>query len=252
MGSLVKFLFKAFFDILKPRVLSVIFLPFVGSFLLWGTVTYLSWDWIINLGFKFYHIGIMQRLVAMLSPYFVLTQNPLTFVTAAVFILVVIIPAAVVTALLITSVVLVPIIVDELRKTDFPKILKISNSMFTGTGTSISYSMKYFFSWIASLPFWVAIPFGAIVIPFLLLSWFNSRLFTWEIMTEFATKNQIKIFVKENSKPLFVLGLMTSCLYYVPFLNLIAPVISSAAFARFCLSRFKSDPSKNGSDLQLT
>lgn len=214
-------------------------LPFVGSFVLWGLITWALWDWILGLGFNLYNLGIMQGLVKLLSPYFVLTQDLLVSVTAGVFILGVILPAALITALLITSVVLVPVLVSELRKTEFPDVLKKSNSIFTGTATSLSYSAKYIFSWIGSLPFWVAIPFGAVFIPFLLLAWFNSRLFTWEVMTEIATVEETKLFVQQNSKPLFLLGLLTSFLYYIPVLNFVAPVIVSAAFARFCLTRFK-------------
>lgn len=238
MKLLVPILLRAFKDILKPRILSVIILPFLGSFLLWGLITWMMWDWILNLGFKLYNVGLMQKLVEILAPYFSLSQDPLVAVTAGAFIAVVILPAAFVTALMITSVVLVPILVSELRKTDFPTLIKKSNSIFAGTGVSISYSMKYFFSWIGSLPFWVIIPGGALFIPYLLLSWFNSRLFTWEIMTEIASPEEIKIFVNENSKSLFILGLMTSALYYIPVLNLVAPVIVSAAFARFCLTKF--------------
>ncbi len=239
MNSLIPILISAFKDVLRPKILAVITLPFLGSFVIWGLITWLTWDWILGLGFKLYNLGIMQRLVQILSPYFALSADPLVGVTAGAFILVVIVPAALITALFITSVVLVPILVSELRKTDFPDLVKKSNSIFTGTGTSISYSLKYIFAWIGSLPFWVAIPFGAVFIPYLLLAWFNSRLFAWEVMTEIATKEETRAFVKKNSKPLFMLGLLTSFLYYIPVLNFVAPVIVSAAFARFCLSRFK-------------
>ena len=237
LKMLISVLFKALRDVLRPRILSVIILPFLGSFLIWGLVTWLSWEWILNLGFKLFNLGIMQRMVEMLSPYFVMTQDPLMAVTAAVFIVVVIFPAAIVTALLITSVILVPVLVGELRRTDFPSIIKKSNSMFAGSAKSISYSLKYFFCWVGSLPFWVAIPFGAIFIPFFLLAWFNSRLFTWEVMTEVATVEETKFFIDQNSRSLFVLGILTSVFYYIPFVNLAAPVISSATFARFCLTR---------------
>ena len=239
MTVLIPILLSAFKDVLKPKILSVIALPFLGSFLIWGLITWAIWDWILSLGFKLYNIGIMQRLVQILSPYFILSEDPLVAVTASAFILVVILPAALITAMFITSVVLVPVLVSELRHTEFPLLVKKSNSIFTGTGTSISYSFKYIFTWIGSLPLWVAIPFGAVIIPYLLLAWFNSRLFTWEVMTEVASAEETRKFVKENSKNLFLLGLLTSILYYIPFLNLVAPVIVSAAFARYCLSRFK-------------
>ena len=236
---LISVLLKSLRDVLRPKILAVMALPFLASFLIWSLVTWFAWDWILDLGFKFYSIGIMQRMIEMLSPYFLVTQDPLMSVTAAVFIVIVIFPAAIVTALLITSALLVPIIVDELRSADFPSIVKKSNSIFTGALTSFSYSIKYLIYWIGSLPFWVAIPFGALFIPFLLLAWFNSRLFAWEVMAEIATNEETKVFVKENSRSLFMLGLFTSFFYYIPLVNFFAPVISSAAFARYCLTRFK-------------
>lgn len=242
MKILIPVFLKAFKDILRPKILSVIILPFLGSFVIWGSITWLAWDWILNLGFKLYNLALIQRFIEILSPHFLISQDPLVAVTTGAFILVVILPAAIITALFITSVILVPILVGELRKTDFPDIAKKSNSIFTGTGVSISYSLKYLFAWVGSLPLWVAIPFGPILIPYVLLAWFNSRLFTWEIMTEIASPDEIRVFIKKNSRTLFFLGLLTSILYYIPILNFVAPVIVSAAFARFCLTRFKADP----------
>jgi CysZ protein len=237
MKTMLNILLNSLKDVIRPKILSVIFLPFFGSFFIWGLVTWASWDWILSLGFKLYNLAIMQRFVEMLSPFFAMTADPLAAVTAAVFIVVFILPAALITALFITSLVLVPLFVAELRRTEFPELLKTSNSIFTGTGTSLSYSLKYFLSWVASLPFWIAFPFGALFIPFILLAWFNSRLFAWEVMSEISTPNQAKIFIRQNSKRLFLIGILTAFLYYIPILNIVAPVITSAVFARFCLSR---------------
>jgi len=47
----------------------------------------------------------------------------------------------------------------------------------------------------------------------------------------------------ERFSDLFVLGLMTGLLYFVPFINLIAPVFSALAFTYLCLdelSRMRS------------
>ena len=244
MKSLIWIFLKSFKDILKRQIISVILLPFVGSFILWGFVTWARWDWIVSIGFKLYGMGIMQNLVEFLSPYFIMTPNPLVAVTAGAFIFAVILPAVLITAILITSIFLVPLIVSEIRHSDFPSVVKKSNSLFAGAGVALSYSAKYFISWIGLMPFWFFIPAGTIIIPYLLLSWFNSRLFTWEVMIELADPLDIKSFIEENSKSLFALSLLTSLIYYIPILNLIAPVISSAAFARFCLSKINSQTQK--------
>jgi hypothetical protein len=225
-------------DVLKPKIMAVLLLPFFGSALIWSLITYFSWDWITGLGLEIYNFSIIQRFVEIISPYFQFTSNPLVFVTTAVFLILIIFPAAMITALFITSVVLVPILVTELRKSDFPTMVKKSTNMFTGTTISIGYSIKYFASWIGSLPFWILIPGGALIIPYLLISWFNSRLLTWEILAEIATPEDIKPFAEAHSRPLFILGLITSALYYVPLLNFIAPVIVSSIFTRYCLSHY--------------
>jgi len=225
-------------DILRPRILAVMLVPFFLSAFFWSFIVWLSWDWILNLGFSLFQSPVVQGLVKLLSPAFELSEDPIAFVTVAAFILVVIFPAALITALFITSVLLVPTLVNELRKNEFSHLTKKSSSIFTGTGTSIMYSLKYFATWVATLPLWIIIPGGALIVPLLLVAWFNSRLFAWEVLTEVAEPSEIPGFVVQNSRPLFVLGLLTAGIYYIPIVNFIAPVITSAAFARFCLKRY--------------
>jgi CysZ protein len=238
MKKLPALFWMSLLDILKPRILSLLLLPFFGSFAIWGLVTYLLWDWITGLGLSLYSWIWMQKLVEVLSPLVQFTENPIVAVVATVFILFVIFPAALITALFITSVVLVPALVSELRKKEFPTLVKKSTSIFTGTSVSLAYSIKYFASWIGSLPFWL-IPGGALIVPFLLIAWFNSRLLAWEVLTEVATGDEIKFFVKDYSKKLFILGLMTAPLYYIPVINILAPVVTSSLFARYCLTHLQ-------------
>jgi hypothetical protein len=238
MKKLPTLFWLSILDLLKPKILSLLLLPFLGSFTIWGLITFWMWDWITILGLGLYNWVWMQKLVEVLSPLVQFTENPLVAVVAAVFILLVIFPAALITALFITSVVLVPALVSELRKKDFPTLVKKSTSIFTGTQVSLAYSVKYFASWVGSLPFWI-IPGGALIVPFLLIAWFNSRLLAWEVLTEVATGDEIKEFVKLYSKKLFTLGLATAPLYYIPLLNIIAPVVTSSLFARYCLTHLQ-------------
>jgi hypothetical protein len=238
MAELIPILFRSLKDILMPKILRLLILPFVGSFMLWTLITWMIWDWIIRLGFQLYNFDPMQRLVEILSPYFVLSSDPIVAVTAGVFILVIIVPAAIITAMLIASSLIVPALVSELRKIEFTQINGKPNTLIYGLYISIIYSAEYILMWIGLVPFWIALPLGTIIIPYVLLSWFNSRLFAWEVMLEIATPEVSEKFIKQNSKNLFLLGLLTSIFYYIPFVNLFAPVISSAGFARYCLTRY--------------
>lgn len=232
---LLSFLAMAFRDILRPRIISVLLLPFLGSALFWGTLTYFLWGWLTGLGLALFQTGIIQSLVQTFSAYFTIGHDPFVLFTKLFFILGIIVPLALISALLITSIFLVPIVVEEIRKTDFPNLIKKSNSIFAGTTATLSLSAKYFFSWLGTIPLWLIIPGGNIIVPFLLLSWFNSRLFTWEVMVEITSKEETKIFIKNHSSDLWILGLFTSILYFIPVLNFIAPVITAATFSRYCL-----------------
>lgn len=231
------FLVMAFRDILRPRIISLLLLPFLGSAIFWGGLTYFLWGWLSSLGVAFFQTAFTQAIVEFLSAYITISPDPFVWFTKFFFILGVIIPLALISALIITSIFLVPIVVEEIRKTDFPTLVKKSNSIFTGTTATLSLSAKYFFSWLGTIPLWFFIPGGNVIVPYLLLSWFNSRLFTWEVMMEMATKEDTRIFVKNNSTDLWVMGLLTSVLYFIPVLNFIAPVITAAAFSRYCQTK---------------
>lgn len=234
-------LLRALQDLVRPKIMAVMAVPFLGSFAIWSLVTWAFWDWITGLGYQFYQWPLIQKLVELLSPYFVLSDDPITAVIAGAFILILILPAALVTALFIASLILVPIIVKDLREREYPQLTPKNNSIFAGIGPSIGYSFKYFITWVVSLPLWVLIPAGALIIPFLLVAWFNSRLFAWEVMTEIASQQEIQPFLEKHSKDLFILGLITTLFYYIPIVNIIAPVITSAAYARFCLKSYVTD-----------
>lgn len=227
-------------DLLKPRIILAICLPIVLSILAWVLVTYLAWDELHLWSAQFVQLGWMQTVlngIPSLSNY---AENFFLFLFRGLFIVLLILPMTIITATILTSLFLVPVLVDEIRKTDFPTLVKKSSSIFTGWGTTLSYSAKYFFAWIGSLPFWF-VPFAAVVIPYLLLSWFNSRVFTHEVLIEVATPEEVKLFTQAHSKSLFGLGLATTFLYSIPFVNFLAPLFTSAIFSRYCLTQFHSD-----------
>lgn len=230
------FFLTAFKDILRPKIIGFLLAPFVGSILIWGSLTYFLWGWLTGLGVTLFQTTLVQSVVGFLSSYLTISHDPFIFFTKFFFILAVILPLSLITALIITSIFLVPIVVEEIRKTDFPLLVKKSSSIFSGTTATLSISAKYLFSWIGTLPLWFLFPGANIIVPYLLLSWFNSRLFTWEVMVEISTDADTKKFIQNHSANLWILGLLTSILYFVPVLNFIAPVLTAAAFSRYCLA----------------
>lgn len=224
-------------DLLKPKVILVVCLPIFASIFVWIFVTYLAWDDLQNWSVQFIQLGWLDLFKQWFPNIENTSTGVFTFIFRFLFIFIFIIPLTIITATVLTSIFLVPILVSELRKTDFPTLIKKSSSIFSGIGTTLSYAMKYFFAWVGSLPFWF-IPFGAVIIPYVLLSWFNSRVLTYEVLTEVATPDEIKIFILNHSRTLFIIGLSTSFLYSIPLINFIAPLITSSIFSRYCITQF--------------
>ena len=56
-------------------------------------------------------------------------------------------------------------------------------------------------------------------------------------MAEHASAEEYHALVSRNQGRLYVLGLLLALLYYVPLINLLAPVFSGLAFTHFCLSQ---------------
>ena len=174
-------------------------------------------------------------MVKPLSSYVIIGDGPFVFFTKFFFILGVLLPLTLMTYLLLTSIFLVPVILEDIINTAFHKLIKKSSSIFTGTTVSFLLSGKYLLMWIGTIPLWPIIPGGSVIVPFLLLSWFNSRLFAFEVMGEISSSEDTKAFIHNHSKALWGLGFLTSFLYFIPLLNFIAPVITATAFSRYCL-----------------
>ncbi len=227
-------------DLFRPRVLLALFLPFVFSLGIWTLIAILSWDNINQLIASILQWSAIQSLMSIAPWLTSFLGGTIGFIIKTVFILAVVLPLMAITATILISIFLVPVLVSELRTNQFPNLKKHSSSIFSGTLTTIGFSIKYFFSWLGSVPLWF-IPFGAFIVPFLLLSWFNSRVFTFEVLTEVASKSEIQQFVESHSRTLFILGCLTSLVYWIPGLNLVAPLVASAVFSRYCIGQYAED-----------
>lgn len=226
----------AFKDITKPRIITFLALPFITSIIFWGFLTYFFWDRLTSLGIAFFQLNFIQAAVHFFSDSITITDTLFILFTKLFFILSVVVPMTLISALLFTSIFLVPVIVEEIRKTDFPTFVKKPRHIFLGTMASLILSLKYILSWIVTIPLWIILPGGNVIVPFILLSWFNSRLFLREVMIEIASEEETKVFLKNEAKQIWMIGFLTSCFYMIPIVNFIAPVITAAVFSRYCLN----------------
>jgi len=74
----------------------------------------------------------------------------------------------------------------------------------------------------------------------LLSAYLNQRLFRYDALSDHADAAEMKRIFEFARGRLFLLGLLTGALYFIPPINLIAPIFSALAFIHLCLSELES------------
>ena len=92
--------------------------------------------------------------------------------------------------------------------------------------------------WLVSLPFWL-VPGLGVVLPLLLLAWFNRRTFAFDCLAAYATSEEWGTIRYAHRWPLFVLGLILAVLAHVPLLGMLVPVLSALAYIHYCLQALR-------------
>ncbi|MEA3154601.1 MAG: CysZ protein, partial [Betaproteobacteria bacterium] len=60
-----------------------------------------------------------------------------------------------------------------------------------------------------------------------------------DALAEHATREEYRVLVTATKGRLYALGLLLALVYYLPILNLVAPVVSGLAYTHFCLSELE-------------
>ena len=86
--------------------------------------------------------------------------------------------------------------------------------------------------------FWLLGPLAA-PLPLLLSAYLNQRLFRYDALSDHADAAEAKKIFESARGRLFLLGLITGVMYFIPPFNLVAPVFSALAFIHLCLDELQ-------------
>lgn len=227
---------RAMRDLFQPRILAVLVLPMLGSVALWTVLAWMYWSaWIEPLR-RFLTSSTLSGWIGTYADW-------VASGSAALLLFALIIAATFVTAMVITEIVAMPVIVSTVQR-DYPQLAKRGGLSVAGSVMNAMAAIAVFLLlWIVTLPLWLT-GFGAIIVPALTSAYLMQRLFRYDALSEHATQEEYREIVRGNRGRLYTLGLALAPVYYVPFVNLIAPVFSGLAFAHFCLAqlaRLRSD-----------
>ena len=228
---------RALRDLAQPRVLAIVLLPALGAIVLWSLVAWFFWDaW----------TGALNTLMAGSAAARWLFSHGAAWVLdslSVVLVIAVVLPAMLVTAMVITELAAMPVIVAVVGR-QYPMLAKEARGTMLGSmGNAFVAIAVFSLLWIVTLPLWLT-GIGALVLPALISAYLNQRLFRYDALAEHASADEYKVIVKRAKGRLYALGLLLALVYYIPFVNLVAPVLAGLAFTHLCLAELTQLRSK--------
>jgi uncharacterized protein involved in cysteine biosynthesis len=222
---------RALRDLVRPRILAVLFLPMLAAIVLWSILLWMFWDpW----------RSALRALVDGTAFGAWLAANADWFLsgTTALLLVAMVLPAMFVTAVVLTELIAMPQIVTVVASS-YSRLERRGEGSMLGSLSNAARGVLVFAAiWIVTLPLWLT-GVGALVVPALTSAYLNQRLFRYDALAEHATRNEYRSLVTRMKWPLYGLGVLLALLYYIPFVNLAAPVFSGLAFTHFCLGELE-------------
>ncbi len=229
---------RAFGNLFDPRIIALVFLPMLGSILLWTVLAWVFWGaWTGTVSGAMNSTTVAGWLQGWRATWII-------DYTAALLVLIGIMPAVYVTALVITEIIVMPAIMKLVGERYFPDLRRERGGTLAGgignaaTGISVFAAL-----WIITLPLWLT-GVGAVLAPVLTSAYLNQRIFRYDALAEHASRGELAHIAGTSRGDLFLLGILLSLLLYVPVVNLLLPALSGLAFTHFCLGRLSAIRSK--------
>ncbi|HWQ37789.1 MAG TPA: EI24 domain-containing protein [Burkholderiales bacterium] len=221
-------------NLLSAKVLAIAALPMLSALVLWAGLAGWFWNGWVE--------AVRSALVGMTDflDFGWFDVSELAGAAAKGLLVLLLLPAVLATASLIAAVLAMPMLVGLVSRRDFPRLdRRQGGSLLAGLWNACAALGAFLALWLLSLPLWlIAGPFAAIV-PWLLSAHLNQRLFRYDALSEHASAEEMRCLFQTRVGGLFVLGLVTGALYFVPFVNLFAPTFSALAFIHYCLAELQ-------------
>lgn len=203
---------KASLGLLNPKIWALSAMPLLLAGAIWGGIAYFAWE------------PMNDVLRAMVSDVYMPTWLPDWIPSRGVWIplavLLVTVPGVMVTAIVLVSVFGTSIIarrvalhygVAPLSQSGLAR----SAGMLASLWHSVWVLGVLFGLWLITLPVWL-IPGLGLIVPLMLLGWANSRLFSYDVLADFATAEERSRIEHTHRSTLWGLGLLASAPAFIP------------------------------------
>lgn len=231
MNPVMAALSAAFRDLREPRVLALGLLPPFAALLVW---VFFAWvladDW-VQLTANWIATTPWLRWISDWGLTSVFTWG------SGLAALGLLLPVMLIAAVLVIGIVAMPVIVPFVGERHYPGlVMRRGGGFWASAWNSVAAAVIFAVLWLVTLPLWLT-GIGALLIPLLLSAWFNRRVLAYDALAEHADAAELAGVLRAARGELFLLGFLVSLLLYVPFANLLMPVLSGLAFTHYGLAR---------------
>ena len=233
MNDVLRAFGRAFGSLLHPRMLALTIWPMLAALALWLGLAWFYWDswsqWLNTLIAQSDISGWLQQH----------GYSSVIHYSVLLLLWLLLAPMILITAVLIAAVLEMPLIVSFVAARYYPTLEKRRGGTVLGSiGNALVAVLVFAGLWIVTLPLWLT---GVLapVLPLVLAAYLNQRLFRYDALSEHASPEEFRAILETSWGRMYLLGVMLALLYYVPLLNLLAPVLSGLAFTHFGLARLQ-------------
>jgi len=225
---------RAFFSLLHPRMLALMFWPIAAALALWIVLAVAFWSQAVAA------VDAMLRGTPVVEWMFAVA--PLAAIAAHlgwILLALLFVPLVLITATLIIGVFAMPIMLNHVAERDYSQLARRKGGGASGSVWNTLVAALWFAGLAAvSLPLWLAPPLWP-VLPVVLLGYLNYRMFPYDALAEHASSAELEQILGGDRAPLFSLGVAVALVGYVPLLGLFAPLYGALVFIHYGLARLQ-------------
>lgn len=234
MGPIFAAYGKAFRSLLTPGVFWHICWPIVCAVVLWGCWLGLGWlpladelaEWLSTLSW----------LKGLLTHGF--ASEALVW-ACRVMLFAVSVPAAVLLIVFLVAGVALPLILDRVSRAEYDDLeLRHGGSLGGSLWNAGKAAMLLCLAGLICLPL-LFVPVLGIGVLVVLSAWFNRRCFRYDALMNHADAVEMRSLPAAHSGALLLIGLLGGLAGLIPFLNLLAPILTGLAFTHFLLAALR-------------
>lgn len=157
-------------------------------------------------------------------------------VAAMTILMLLFVPVTYLTAVIFTSVFVLPFVIKWVAEADFKGLEKKRGGSIRGSlWNTLLATLLFVIVFAVTLPLWFlpGIPF---LMPVLLTSWLNKRVFLYDVLQDYATSEERQKIDKEESHNLYGMGILLGFCTYLPLMIFFVPVFSALTYTYYGLN----------------